>query len=203
MIDQRPISCPTTSRRRLTRALACLVASGFLFLLLTAMVDAGAGVIAQEMVQSEARLKSAFIFNFAKFVEWPANAFADANSPMVVGIVGKDTLGSALDQVIQGKSLNGRPMIVHRFAVGQEVQPCHILFVSAKNEANLAQILQRARGASVLTVGETEGFLKAGGIIRFVTVDNRLQFEISSSNAAQSGLKISSKLLQLSRKPNE
>jgi len=203
MIDQRPTSCPTTSRRRLTRSLACLVASGFLFLLLTAMVDAGAGVIAQEMVQSEARLKSAFIFNFAKFVEWPANAFADANSPMVVGLVGKDTLGSALDQVIQGKSLNGRPMIVHRFAVGQEVQPCHILFVSAKNEANLAQILQRARGASVLTVGETEGFLKAGGIIRFVTVDNRLQFEISSSNAAQSGLKISSKLLQLSRKPNE
>ena len=203
MIELRPANCPTKSRRLLAPDLSRLVAWNFHFLLLAVMVDAGAGVSAQELVQSEARLKSAFIFNFAKFVEWPANAFSEPNSPLVVGIIGKDTLGSALDQVIQGKAVNGRPIVVRRFAVGQEVQPCHILFVSSKNDANLAQILQRARGASILTVGETEGFLKAGGIIRFVVVENRLQFEISSANAAGSGLKISSKLLQLSRKPSE
>ena len=203
MIELRPNNCPAQGEKRLTRAFARLVAWSFCFVFPTVMVDAGAAVVAQGLVQSEARLKSAFIFNFAKFVEWPANAFSEPNSPLVVGIIGKDTLGPALDQVIQGKSVNGRPIVVHRFAVGQEVQSCHILFVSAKNEANLAQILQRARGANILTVGETEGFLKAGGIIRFVTVENRLQFEISAANAAQSGLKISSKLLLLSRKPSE
>ena len=203
MIELRTTHFMANDRSRLARALASLAAWSFRIVSLIAIVDAGAGVIAQDLVQSEARLKSAFIFNFAKFVEWPSDAFSEPNSPLVVGVVGKDILGPALEQLIQGKSVNGRPMVVRRFAVGQELKPCHILFVSGKNEGNLAQILQGARGSSILTVGETDGFLKAGGIIRFVTVKDRLQFEISSANAGQVGLKISSKLLQLSRKPGE
>ena len=94
-------------------------------------------------------------------------------------------------------------MVVRRFAVGQELRPCHILFVSAKNEGSLSQILKAARGANVLTVGETEGFLKAGGTIRFITVKDRLQFEIGSASAEHSGLKISSRLMRLARKPSD
>lgn len=201
MTDKRPTYHVTINRRRLTPTR--FVAWGFRFSILMVMVSLGANVLSQELVQSEGRLKSAFIFNFAKFVEWPAEAFSEPNSPLVVCIVGKDTLGSTLDQVIQGKALNGRPVIVRRLAVGQETRTCHILFVSERNGGNLSKILQSVRGASILTVGEGEGFLNAGGIIRFVSVQNRLQFEINSANAGQAGLKISSKLLQLSRRPNE
>jgi hypothetical protein len=176
---------------------------GFSLLLIAAVANAGAAAIAQELVQSEARLKSAFIFNFAKFVEWPADAFSEPNSPLVVCIVGQESLAAELAQLIQGKSANGRPVVVRRFAVGQELRPCHILFISAKNEGSLSQILKAARGASVLTVGETEGFIKAGGIIRFIAVKDRLQFEISSASAEHSGLKISSRLMRLARKPSE
>ena len=92
MIEPRPIHSRPTGRSRVRPAASRLTAMGFSLLLLTAIANAGAAAIAQELVQSEARLKSAFIFNFAKFVEWPADAFAEPNSPLVVCIVGQDPL---------------------------------------------------------------------------------------------------------------
>src|ERR1044071_633128 len=111
MIDLRPTDRLAPRKRHLKLALPRSAAACLCGLFMTVIANTDISVIAQDLVQSEARLKSAFIFNFAKFVEWPGEAFAETNSPLVVAIVGKDTLGPALDQVIQNKSVNGRPVI--------------------------------------------------------------------------------------------
>jgi YfiR/HmsC-like len=166
-----------------------------LFLALTSSLS-GAWASAQEA--NESQVKAAFVFNFVKFVDWPSEAFNDSGAPIIVGVVGEDSTSSAIDQTINGKTANGRRLLIKRFPNFKAITRCHILFISFSQRDNLRQILA-AVGPAVLTVGETEGFAQMGGIINFTIVDKKVRFEINQTAAERAGLRVSAKLLSLAR----
>lgn len=146
----------------------------------------------------EYQVKAAFLYNFAKFIEWPAEAFKDANNFLIIGIIGRDPFGDALD-VLEQKSIAGRKILIRRFASVEDLQRCHILFISNSEKENLPNIFKAIRKWHVLTVGEMKGFPQSGGMVNFILVDNKIQFEINVDAAQQANLRISSQLLKLAR----
>ena len=146
----------------------------------------------------EYQVKAAFLYNFVKFVEWPVEAFSDSSAPIVIGVVGDDPLGNKIDQMINGKIANGRPLVLKRFRNLKVLTFCHIVFICSSEKNNLRQTLAAA-GVGVLTVGETERFTQIGEIINFTIVDSKVRFEINQVAAERAGLKISAKLLNLGR----
>ena len=142
----------------------------------------------------EYQVKAALIYNFAKFVDWPPEAAAD--DTLVVGVLGQDPFGPALE-ALQRKTVKDRPIQVKRFATLDELEQCHILFISSSEEANLLEIFGAVSGASVLTVGETESFAESGGVISLVNRRTKVRFKINVSAGESSGLQISSHLLKL------
>ncbi len=148
---------------------------------------------------TEYEIKAAFLYNFAKFVDWPVDKFADPQAPVVLGIVGDDPFGAALDAMVLGKSVNGRAFQVKRLKPGPDLRSCHIVFVPASGKKHLPEILASLRGSSVLTVGETDWFVRSGGAVNFLLEDNKVRFEINVDAVARARLKISSKLLALAR----
>ncbi|MBI5395527.1 MAG: YfiR family protein [Verrucomicrobia bacterium] len=145
----------------------------------------------------EYEIKAVFLLNFAQFVEWPAHAFANDTAPLTLGVLGEDPFGNILDRTVQGETIKGRPLAVKRFKRIEDVQDCHLLFISRSEKARVPQILSRLAGTSILTVGETDQFARSGGIINFRIQGNNVRFEINVDAAARSHLKISSKLLRL------
>jgi hypothetical protein len=168
--------------------------------LILLVILTGAALSRQALAQEpdEAQVKAAFLFNFVKFVEWPAGAFYDDAAPIVVGVVGDDPSSSAIDQTNNGKSANGRRLVIRRFSNANSLTYCHILFIGYSQRNNLQKFLIAA-GPGVLTIGESDRFTREGGIINFTLVDNRVRFEINQAAAEKAGLKISAKLLGLSR----
>ena len=148
---------------------------------------------------SEYQVKAAFLYNFARFVEWPSNAFPDAQAPILLGVVGEDPFGGALEQVIKGKTVNGRELVLKRLTRQQDLKGFHMLFVSSSEARHLSQILESLKGKCVLTIGETEGFAQTGGVINFTLEENKVHFEINVDTAERAHLKISSKLLALAK----
>lgn len=170
-------------------------ALGLLLLLLAAAVPAGADARSD----LEYQVKAAFLFNFAKFVEWPADAFERPRDPVAICVMGKDPFGESLDSVVRGETVNGRPLVVRRPRQTLEARGCHILFLARSERGRQDEILSSVEGAGILTVGEDDGFLTDGGIIRFVLEENRVRFEINLAAAEANRLKLSSQLLRLAR----
>ncbi|OLB40810.1 MAG: hypothetical protein AUH11_00950 [Acidobacteria bacterium 13_2_20CM_57_17] len=151
---------------------------------------------------SEYLIKAGFIYNFAKFVEWPSAAFAQPDSPIVIGILGTDPFGALIDQIVENKKIGARSFVVKRLKWGpdfRELRDCKILFVGASEKAHIDELLQIVKTLPILTVGETPGFAERGGVIRFVLEDNRVRFEVNVEAAHQADLTISSRLLTLAR----
>ena len=168
-----------------------------IFLLFSLIISLGFNSLAQEQ-PSEYQIKAAFLFNFAKFVEWPPQAFPQTNSPIVIGVLGKNLFGNELEKTIRDKRVNNRPFKFKNLGSAVEATNCHILFISSSEKDNLAKIVAGLHNASVLTVSDTEGFIKAGGMINFTIEDTKIRFEISDAAAKKAGLQVSSKLLSLS-----
>lgn len=143
-------------------------------------------------------VKAAFIYNFIKFIEWPTTAFKDSRTPYIVGVLGKDPFGSDLKNTMSDKTINGRPILV-RSVTDPEIGKCHALFISSSERRRLKSILDQAKGAPVLTIGETEEFAQMGGIINFVIEDNKVRFQINIEAAKRADLKIHSTLLNLAK----
>jgi hypothetical protein len=154
----------------------------------------GRGQAAQEY-----EVKSAFLYNFTKFVEWPPGSFKDDRDPLVIGYIGNDEFGSTIERTVSGRTVNGRQLKIRRFRRGQSVVACHVLFIGASERDQLAQIFEGLKGASILTVGETNGFGQYGGIINLFMEESKVRFEINLDAVEQSRLKISSKLLSLAK----
>lgn len=146
---------------------------------------------------SEYDLKAAFLFNFAKFVEWPPDAFAETNSPIVIGILGNNVFGDTLEKIINDRKVNNRGFQFVHFDSSSEATNCQILFISTSEKNDFAKIIGTLHNASILTVSETDGFLKAGGMINFLIEGKNIRFQISDEAAKKARLKISSKLLSL------
>jgi hypothetical protein len=159
------------------------------------------GSRAQDSQPTEYQIKAAFLFNFAKFVEWPPAAFAGPSSPIVIGVLGENPFHDDLPQTIQGKKIDTHPLLIKEFSSTAEATNCHILFISTSEKNRLPEILAGLKGASVLTVGEMEGFTEEGGIINFVLERTKIRFQINKAAATGARLKISSKLLNLALPP--
>lgn len=167
----------------------CLVLT-FVFLPETALAQDSAG---------EYELKAAMLFNLTRFVEWPAAAYADAQAPTVLCILGRDPFGDSLTSIAASQGGGGRTVQIRRIFNGKEVRGCHVVYISSSERKNIAQILTTLKGTSVLTVGEMAQFAARGGMIQFSLEEKQVRFEVNLEAAADSNLKISSRLLVLAR----
>lgn len=148
-------------------------------------------------VSLEYKLKALVVFSFAKFVEWPPETFGNTDSPLIIGILGDDPFEGLLEEIVQGRTINGRSLVIKRSREVEELTTCQILFVSASERDRESQILARLDGLSVLTVSDTEQFLSDGGIIGLKMKQQKVRFNISAPAAKRARLKLSSQLLSL------
>jgi hypothetical protein len=157
------------------------------------------GARAQSPTASEYQVKAAFLYNFAKFVEWPPGSFSDASAPLRICVFGRARFGQELRDITKEKTVNGRKLEINQVTDLQQARSCHILFIASLEKAAMKQTLEGLRGASVLTVGDTKAFTEQGGMINFVLENDRVEFEVNRKTAEGAGLKISSKLLSVAK----
>ncbi|HSV26310.1 MAG TPA: YfiR family protein [Sedimentisphaerales bacterium] len=153
----------------------------------------------------EYRVKAAFLYNFLKFVEWPDDQSADANVPITIGILGEDRFGTAFDEIVSRK-VKDRNIVVKRFSSHDTEQAkaglagCHLVFVTVSHRRHARDVAAMLAGKPVLLVGESDGFLEAGGSVNFIMQGDRVSFDINLDNADRAGLTIASQLLRLARR---
>ena len=160
------------------------------------LLSSGLNLSAQPASSREYQVKAVFLFNFAQFVEWPTNAFPEAQTPFVIGVLGEDPFGAYLDETVRGEKVNNRSLVVERYRRAEEIKTCHVLFISRSEVNRLAEILANLKGRNILTVGDAESFAQRGGMIRFVTEKNKLRLKVNLEAAKAANLTISSKLLR-------
>ena len=173
------------------------------FLVLAAVHIAPTALSAAE-VHREYKIKAIYLYNFAKFTEWPM----DNNAPVVIGVIGENPFTEALNPAEMGKIKN-RDVAIRLFKSFEEIKErgnkeslrqCHLLFVSSSEEKDRDKILKAIEGSSVLSVAEMDGFLEAGGIIRFVVKDQKVAFELNLIALEKAGLTISSKIIRIANR---
>jgi hypothetical protein len=150
---------------------------------------------------SENQVKAAFLYNFAKFVEWPSPVEGSEAKPFVIGVVGESPIADLLPALIRSELIKGRAVEVRHYRTGDELSQCQVVFVSRRQ--NGKDIQRSLAGRAILTVGETESFLAEGGMIQFVMVEQTVRFDVNVAAANQVGLKVSSRLLAVARKVAE
>jgi len=168
-------------------------------LLLALLLVAGAASAARADEAGEYKVKAAFLYNFAKFVEWPDRTFSGPDAPFVIGVLGDDPFGSALDG-IKGKTVKEHKVAVKRISGSSDAGSCHVLFISSSEDGRLEEIISALGQAPVLLVGDMDRFARRGGMIKFLVENNKIAFEINAEAARRAGLTISSQLLKLARK---
>ena len=146
---------------------------------------------------SEYEVKAAFLVKFAMFVEWPARAFAQGDSPVTIGVLGEDPFGPEFEKGLRREVAAGRRFVLKRSHKVQELQEVQILFISSGEKARLPEILEALQGRPVLTVADQERFAHRGGMINFMKEGPRIRFEINAAAIQAAGLKPSSKLMQV------
>jgi hypothetical protein len=155
---------------------------------------------------TEYEVKAAYIFNFAKFVEWPDSMFQSKSSPIILGIYNGDPFGEILKMTFNDRLVNGRKWVIKYFKEVDKIEKCHILFIPQIDQIELLKVLNTVRNKSILTVGDNiKDFGQSGGMINFTSQNSKYRFEININEAAKVRLIISSKLLVLSKivKSNE
>jgi hypothetical protein len=141
------------------------------------------------------QVEAVFLFYFTQFVEWPPNAFPAPHSPIVIGVLGEDPFGAALDAAVGGERVNGRRVLVRRLQHLAGAIDCQIVYISASEAPRLAQILSTLKGHGILTVSSLDHFTRRGGMIRFVLIHQHVRLRINARAAGDAGLRLSSKLL--------
>ncbi|HEY6644828.1 YfiR family protein [Povalibacter sp.] len=160
------------------------------------MTAAGWWATSASAAAPEYQLKAVFLFQFSQFVEWPVTTSVQ-NAPFSLCVLGEDPFKKYLDQAVEGEAVDGRPFAVKRYQRVEEVEDCQILFIASSATLPLESTLAELRDRSILTVADSPAFADRGGVIEFVTVDNRLRLRINPQAAEAAGLTISSKLLSL------
>jgi hypothetical protein len=172
--------------------LQSLTAQAIAILLLTPMT-----AVAQDV--TEPALKAAFIYNFAKFTEWPADAMAPG-APLVLCVLGDAAIGGALERAVKGRTLGGHSIAVSQVAPhGWPLEGCHIAYVSGVTATQAAEVVAGLRDTPVLTISDLEGFTRLGGMAQFFFEHGRLRFDVQLASAKRARLQISSRLLVLAR----
>ena len=175
-------------------------------LVVAGVLACGAGSVrlsAQAPRSLEYEVKGQYLFNFLSFIEWPAAAFTQADTPFRLCLAGVDSFGGTLDALVQGQRVQGHPIVVDRLKDETTVATCHVLFVSRVDGERLAAIAKAAEHRNVLIVGETKKVLELCGAIVFVLDAERVRFDISLPGLAAHNLKASSKLLHVAREASD
>jgi hypothetical protein len=144
------------------------------------------------------QVKAAYLYNFAKFVEWPSEAYRAADDPAIICAVGDDRTGEVLQQAVSGKKANGRRVEARSPRTPRDMRACHVLFIGFSEKSRIADALHDLENSHVLTVGQTEQFIPLGGMINLAQNNGRIELEIEPETAEAAGLKISSRLLVVS-----
>jgi hypothetical protein len=166
----------------------------------TLVAFGGPGTAAARTVHAtEYRVKAAFVYKFGDYVEWPSDAFATPNSPLVIGVVGADTLADELARIAVGRTIGSRPVAVRKLKHGAPLSGLHVIFIGQSDSRKLAAELDASKGQPALTVTESADGLKLGSMINFVVVSDKVRFDVAVPSAEASRLKISSRLLAVAR----
>ena len=152
-------------------------------------------IVAGQAPPGEYEVKAAFVYNILKFVEWPSYIVTDADS-IHICVAGDVPMSAPFDD-LDGQAVMGKKMTVRYLTTLADVRECHVLFIASSEEWRLSRIMNALKGASTLTVGDTEGFAQRGVVVNFYMEQKRVRFEINAEAARQAGLKISAKLLKL------
>jgi len=145
----------------------------------------------------EYRIKAAYLYNFAKFVEWPADV--PRQGPIAICVMGKDPFGDALRETLAGRAAAGRALEARGISEEADPRGCHMVFFGAYPLERLAPALRRAERAGALTVGETRAFKDREGMIRFIEEGGRVRFEVNLGPVHRAGIRLNSRLLRVAR----
>jgi len=170
-------------------------------LLLIALTDSSAWLaIADDTSESlEYRLKAAFLYKFAGYVEWPEAAFPRPDTPLTIGVLGADAVASELVPLVAGRTVNNRAVTVRHLKAGEPLTGIHVLLIGKPESARLSPLLAQLQSHAILIVTEVDGALSQGSVINFTLVDRRVRFEISLEAAEKHNLKLSSRLLAVAQ----
>jgi hypothetical protein len=144
-------------------------------------------------------VKAAFVTNFPLFVDWPASQLGAAPLPLVIAVLGDPEFAAVLEQSAVGKAVGGHPIQVKKVARAEEARDAHLLFIGAAEAANLPGILKTIEDCALLTVGDTDGFARAGVVLNLYTFDQRIRIEVNTAAAARARLRLSAHLLRIAR----
>lgn len=166
--------------------------------LLLAALALAPGVPAQQSA-AEASVKAAFLFKFAGYVEWPPQAFASADAPIVIAVIGADDVAAELERIVPGRIVNGHPIAVKRIADLDSLKGTHVVFIGRAASSRISAVAKVAQRDGVLVVSDSAGALEEGSAINFV-VDDRVGFEVSLTSAERTGHRISARMLAVAKR---
>jgi hypothetical protein len=146
-----------------------------------------------------AQLKAVFVVNFLRFVEWPSANVAPAPAPLVVAVLGDRTLIDSLREYASGQSVSGHAIEVKAVERPEDARGAHVLFIGSSESGNVPAIVKMAETSALLTIGDTDGYARAGVILNLYTVDQRVRIEANPAAATRTGLRLSAHLLRIAR----
>jgi len=183
-----------TALRRMPRQIVRLA----VFIFALAGFTATASPVDGQGIDREYKLKAAFLYKFATYFTWPESSFESAESPFVIGILGPNPVGRNLRRIAAVKKINGRKIVIRDFKTSEDVNDCHILFISKSvKSATQQKVIKELSNRNILFVGETLDFLKLGGVIDLVVQENHIRIYISKSAYEREGLKTSAQFLRV------
>ncbi|MDB6054107.1 MAG: YfiR family protein [Verrucomicrobiales bacterium] len=151
---------------------------------------------AQNGVSREYQLKAVFLLNFARFTEWPSSAFENPHAPLVIATLGKNPFNDALEDVVRGETVNGRPIAVAHYSSLESIEKAHILFICESESGQIEKLINAFSGKPILAVSDLENFAVRGGMVRFITKNNKIGLRVNLGTLKASQLTMSSKLLR-------
>jgi ABC-type amino acid transport substrate-binding protein len=189
-----------STNRRLRRSLAAWALAGVAALCAAVgMVPAARAQSAVAGVPLERRVKAAFLYKFLGYTDFPPSAFADATTPLTIGVIGADELAVELARVVAGRTVNNRAVEVRELRESDAAARVHLLFVGGVDTQRVGRVVHQA-GAAMLVVTECENGLQLGSVINFRIIDERVRFDVSLDAAERNGIKLSSRLLTVANR---
>jgi len=174
--------------------------TGLMIIVLLGIVGPERGA---EPAAEEYQVKGAFLLNFIKFVDWPAQVFKGPGDPIAICVLGGDPFGPEMDRAARETVVANRTVSLRQVSDGQQASQCQVVFMRGSERKRLRVWIEALRSRNVLTVGESDAFLESGGVINFKLEGERVRIEISTAAADRAGLHISAKLLSLAQLKKE
>jgi hypothetical protein len=152
---------------------------------------------AEQITAKEEQLKAIFLWRLAQFVDWPADAFGNEKSPLVIGILGDNPFGSALESAVRGETAHGRKLVVRYFQNAEQASPCHIVYIAGFEPGRINAVTTALRGRNVLTVSDAPSMLREGGMVRFVNEGEKMKLRVDLAAVRKEGLTFDGRLLRI------